>query len=100
MFGNTSISSESTHWICRCQRITIPSMGRYAALCRALVTVILLASWNVATTHCAFAAAAQPAPLPAPVDSDADACPMHASKPATKQPQQPKNNGCGELPCC
>src|SRR5689334_25131062 len=72
-------------------------MSWYAALARALVTIALLASWNITTTHCAFAAAVNPA-TPAAGHPDADECPMHAAKKSPPPPQRKK--GCADLPCC
>ncbi|HEY4282679.1 MAG TPA: hypothetical protein VGM62_06395 [Chthoniobacterales bacterium] len=70
-----------------------------AAILRILVTVLLVASWNLATIHCAFTAAAMAASENVVLEKDADECPMHASKPAP-HPSPAKNNRCGELPCC
>ena len=72
-------------------------MMRCGALARALVTTVLLASWNLATTHCAFSAAITPA-SPQVQEKVADECPMHASK--TPAPESQKKNGCPDVPCC
>jgi hypothetical protein len=72
-------------------------MGRYAAFTRGLITAVLLASWNITTTHCAFAAAVTPV-TPQVQEDAADECPMHASKKPAPEPQ--KKNGCPDLPCC
>ena len=80
-------------------RNALPSqlMARCSALMRGLLTTILLASWNLATTHCAFAAAVTPA-APQVQEAVADECPMHASKKPAPEPQ--KKNGCPDVPCC
>jgi len=72
-------------------------MARCAAFSRGIIAIVLVASWNIATTHCAFAAAVTATP-PGPVQKQAaDECPMHAAKkPAPPQ----KKNGCADQPCC
>ena len=72
-------------------------MSWHAALARWLVTIVLLASWNITTTHCAFAAAITLA-IPAVEQLDADECPMHATKKPAPEPQKKKD--CPGLPCC
>ena len=72
-------------------------MAHCAALARGLITIVLLASWNLATTHCAFAAAVTAPGLQAHEDA-ADECPMHASKKPAPDPQ--KKDGCPDVPCC
>jgi hypothetical protein len=72
-------------------------MHGLATVARGLVTMILLASWNITTTHCAFAAAIRPA-SPAIEHPAADECPMHATKMPAPEPQ--KKKGCPDLPCC
>ena len=80
-------------------RQALPShfMTWHATLARGLVTIVLLASWNITTTHCAFAAAITPA-TPAVEQPDADECPMHPTKKPAPEPQ--KKNDCPGLPCC
>src|SRR5438105_14374759 len=72
-------------------------MRGLATLARGLVTMILVASWNITTTHCAFAAAVTPG-SPAVEQQAADECPMHATKKPAPEPQ--KKKGCPDLPCC
>src|SRR5437764_12598919 len=72
-------------------------MRGLATLARGLVTMILVASWNITTTHCAFAAAVTPG-SPAVEQQAADECPMHATK--KPEPERQKNKGCPGLPCC
>ena len=72
-------------------------MNRFAGIARVLLTTVLLSSWNLATTHCAFAAAVTAPKLQAHEDA-ADGCPMHASKKPAPDPQ--KKNGCPDVPCC
>src|SRR4051812_17082531 len=75
-------------------------MSRYAAIPQVVLTTLLFASWNVATTHCALSAAIAPASAPATAaNTDPDECPMHAaSKKAAPAPA--KKKGCDDLPCC
>src|ERR1041384_5608448 len=64
---------------------------------RAILTLLVSVSWLLTSTHCVFAAVAEP---PSPqAKQDVQGCPMHA-KPAPQPPNQKKNNGCAELPCC
>jgi len=72
-------------------------MDRCAVIARAFVTVVLLASWNIATTHCSFAAAVT-SPTATVQQDSADECPMHASKKPGHQPE--KKNRCPDVPCC
>jgi hypothetical protein len=61
-----------------------------------LFTTLLITSWNVTATHCAFSAAIGPAPSTA--QKDVDECPMHAATKAAPQPE--KKKGCADSPCC
>jgi RNA polymerase subunit RPABC4/transcription elongation factor Spt4 len=72
-------------------------MAGYGAIGRALLTLVLLAAWNVATTHCAFTAAANIS-VPSTSTTEGDSCPMH-SEPRTG-PRPEKKKGCADLPCC
>jgi hypothetical protein len=72
-------------------------MERCAVIARGFLTIVLIASWNLATTHCAFAAAVT-GPAPTVQQDAADECPMHASKKPAPEPQ--KRNGCPDVPCC
>ena len=72
-------------------------VGR-ALFWRAPVTAVLFASWIVATSHCAFAAAAATDAARSAVENSADECPMHAAAKTTPKPD--KDKGCGDLPCC
>jgi hypothetical protein len=73
-------------------------MVRCSALARALITIVLLASWNITTTHCAFAAATTRATASVSPATH-DECPMHSSK-APAKPAPQKKKGCADLPCC
>jgi len=68
---------------------------RSTSVRRALLTAVLCVSWNVTTTHCAFAAATAAAPA---IQADPDECPMHAAQ--KQAPQPAKKKGCGDLLCC
>ena len=74
-------------------------MARSAADCRAFLTLLLLASWNLATSDCAFTAATTATSEKMALAQETDECPMHASKAAPQQSPQ-KKKGCSELPCC
>ena len=77
-------------------------MNRLTAINRALLTVVLVASWTVTTSHCALAAATSAIATAKTVTgpgAPADACPMHAATPAGK-PVPEKKKGCSDLPCC
>jgi hypothetical protein len=77
----------------------LSSMARYGAIGRAFLTLVLIASWNVATTHCAFtAAAAGSVPSTTTTQTEPDECPMHSK--AKTAPQPEKKKGCADLPCC
>jgi hypothetical protein len=88
---------QSRYWISGAQSATIGVMAGWTAFARGLLTMVLLASWNVTTTHCALAAAITPASPPVKEDA-ADKCPMHASKKPAPEPR--KKKGCADLPCC
>src|SRR5436305_1134854 len=66
---------------------------------RASLSLCITVSWLLTSTHCVFAALADPPAVVSQPQQDVQECPMHArSKPA---PQRNKTkNGCTELPCC
>jgi len=72
-------------------------MSDFGSIGRTLLTVIVAFSWNVTTTHCAFAAATAPPMAPA-AGAEAEDCPMHPPKQTTPEPQ--KKKGCADLLCC
>jgi hypothetical protein len=73
-------------------------MACCATVGRMFLTLLMAVTWNVATTHCAFTAAAAPA-TPQTTEPQADECPMHAaSKKAAPEPT--KKKGCDDSPCC
>ena len=75
-------------------------VSRYSAICRALITVVMITSWSVTTTHCAFAAAATAiSAQTTPPANVQDECPMHAAKRA-QAPQPEKKGGCHDVLCC
>jgi hypothetical protein len=59
---------------------------------RSLVVATSIAAWLVASNHCVLAA------TPFKDQTGNSACPMHAQKQNTPQPEN--GNGCGDLPCC
>ena len=83
------------------EALQLAFMACCSALGRALLTLVLLASWMVTTSHCALAAAATAiaaAQNTIEQTPDSDGCPMHAAKAAKSVPQ--KKKGCADLPCC
>jgi hypothetical protein len=79
------------------KQLSLPSMARHGAISRSLLTAVLFASWNVATTHCAFIAATNLS-VSSTSKHESNECPMHSKTNGESQPG--KKNGCAELPCC
>jgi len=72
-------------------------MRWFGPINRALLTLLLVMSWLVTTSHCSLAAATS-APATSAAE-EAGECPMHSSKSA-QQPAPTKKNGCADLFCC
>ena len=67
---------------------------------RVLITVMVMLSWMVTTTHCALAAASAAIMAQTSVaETQSDDCPMHAAKHSPSE-QPEKKSGCPDLPCC
>jgi hypothetical protein len=72
-------------------------VARYTKVGRVFLTLLLAASWNLATVHCAFSAVAT-SRVVSTASEAADECPMHAAKKAAPEPS--KKKGCTDSPCC